>query len=216
MITNPRLEEYIEIISPGNSLILESIRKDAVKNHIPIIKKDTQELIKVLLAMNTPKKILEVGCAVGYSTLVMAENTSQNTTIDTVEKMSARVKAARENVARLGFENRIAVYEGDAGVFLKRLLEENKQYDFIFMDAAKAQYINWLEDIIRLMKRGGVLVSDNCLQGGDVLESAYSVKRRDRTIHSRMRDYLYTLTNSCELRTAILPVGDGVTVSVKR
>ena len=107
----------------------------------------------------------------------------------------------------------IELLEGDAAQVLKTLTEP---YDFIFMDAAKGQYIHFLKDVMRLLEPGGVLVSDNVLQEGDIIESRFAVTRRNRTIHKRMRDYLYELTHMEELTTSVLPVGDGVTVSVRR
>lgn len=133
-------------------------------------------------------------------------------TITTIEKYEKRIPMALNNFRKAGMENRIRLLEGDASDILKTL---KGPYDFIFMDAAKGQYIHFLEDVLRLMPNGGVLVSDNVLQDGDVIESRYAVTRRDRTIHSRMREYLYTLKHTEGLETSVIPIGDGVTVSVK-
>ena len=129
-----------------------------------------------------------------------------------MEKYEKRIPIARENFRRAGRENQITLLEGDAADILKELQES---YDLIFMDAAKGQYIHFLEDVLRLLAPDGVLVSDNVLQDGDVAKSRYAIERRDRTIHKRMRDYLYTIKNHPLLETTILPVGDGVAISIK-
>ena len=172
-----------------------------------------QGLLKFLLAVNRPERILEVGTAVGFSALLMKEYAPVPCHITTIEKYEKRIPVAKENFKKAGKENGITLMEGDAVQILKEL---EGSYDFIFMDAAKGQYIHFLPDILRLMPEGGMLVSDNVLQDGDIIESRYAVTRRNRTIHSRMREYLYELTHNDALGTVILPVGDGVTVSVKR
>lgn len=162
--------------------------------------------------MKQPKRILEVGTAIGFSALLMSEYAPKDCKITTIEKYEKRIPLARENFKKAGKEDSITLLEGDASLILKELTDS---YDFIFMDAAKGQYIHFLPDILKLMPVGGVLVSDNVLQDGDVMESRFAVTRRDRTIHSRMREYLYELKHNELLCTDILPVGDGVTVSVK-
>ena len=131
----------------------------------------------------------------------------------TIEKYEKRIPIARENFRRAGRENQITLLEGDAADILKELQES---YDLIFMDAAKGQYIHFLDDVLRLMKPGSVLVSDNVLQGGDIIESHYAVERRNRTIYKRMREYLYELKHNDKLLTSVIPLGDGVTVSVRQ
>ena len=171
-----------------------------------------QSFLKLLLAMKRPAKILEVGTAIGFSALLMSEYGPKDCQITTIEKYEKRIPLAKENFKKAGREEQITLLEGDATEILANL---DGQYDFIFMDAAKGQYIHFLPDILRLMPVGGLLVSDNVLQDGDVMESRYAVTRRDRTIHSRMREYLYELKHNEFLQTDILPVGDGVTVSVR-
>lgn len=171
-----------------------------------------QSLLKFLLAFSKPKKILEVGTAIGFSALLMSEYGPEDCHITTIEKYEKRIPVAKENFRRGGAENRITLLEGDATDILKEL---DDTYDMIFMDAAKGQYIHFLPDILRLLAPGGLLVSDNVLQDGDIIESRFAVTRRNRTIHARMRDYLYELKHHPDLETVILPVGDGVTLSVK-
>ena len=180
---------------------------------MPIIRTQMQSLMKFLLAMHKPESILEVGCAIGFSALLMSEYAPAGCKITTIEKYEKRIPIARENFKRAGREDSITLLEGDAADVLKEL---TGTYDLIFMDAAKGQYIHFLPDILRLMPEGGLLVSDNVLQDGDIIESRFAVTRRNRTIHSRMRDYLYELKHHPQLETVILPVGDGVTLSVKQ
>ena len=180
---------------------------------MPVIRQETQSLLRVLLGMLQPKNILEVGPAIGFSALFMSEYVSRDTKITTIEKYEKRIPIAEENFRRAGREEQILFLKGDAADILKGL---TGGYDFIFMDAAKGQYIHFLPDILRLLPSGGVLLSDNVLQDGDIIESRFAVERRNRTIHSRMREYLYVLTHSPELTTSVLPVGDGITVSVKK
>jgi predicted O-methyltransferase YrrM len=133
-----------------------------------------------------------------------------------VENYPPRIEAASANFKRSPYRDRITLVAEDAGKVIERLTEENRSFSFIFMDAAKAQYPVWLPGILRLMRPGSVLVSDNILQDGSIVESRYQVNRRDRTIHTRMREYLYTLKHHPELETSIIPIGDGVSMSVKR
>lgn len=213
MIVEERLITYINSLDNGNTELLEKIEKEAHENYVPVIRKETQNLLKLLLAMNRPKRILEVGTAVGFSALLMEEYNPADCRITTIENYEKRIPIAKENFLRAGKQNVIELIEGDAALVLKELQEP---YDFIFMDAAKGQYINFLPEIMRLLKSGGVLVSDNVLQDGDIIESRFAVTRRNRTIHKRMRDYLYEITHVKELTTSVLPIGDGVTISVKK
>lgn len=212
MIVEDRMKAYINSLDKGNTPVLDEIEKEAIETYVPIIRQETQSLLKVLISMKSPERILEVGTAVGFSAILMAEYSSNNTDITTIEKFEKRIPIARSNFKRAGMENRITLLEGDALEVLKTL---DTEYDFIFMDAAKGQYINFLPEVKRLLKAGGVLVSDNVLQDGDIIQSRYAVTRRNRTIHGRMREYLYELTHDADLQTTILPIGDGVTISIK-
>ena len=203
---------FIDSLDRGNTPFLDEIEKYAIETQVPIIRKSMQSLLKFLLAFSKPKKILEVGTAIGFSALLMSEYGPEDCHITTIEKYEKRIPVAKENFRRGGAENRITLLEGDATDILKEL---DDTYDMIFMDAAKGQYIHFLPDILRLLAPGGLLVSDNVLQDGDIIESRFAVTRRNRTIHARMRDYLYELKHHPDLETVILPVGDGVTLSVK-
>ena len=213
MIVDERFRSYMNSLERGNGKMLDDLEQFALRTDVPIIRKEMQSFLKTMMVMNKPKQILEVGTAIGFSALLMAEFAPADCQITTIEKYDKRIPIAKENFQKFGRGEQITLLEGDATEILKQM---NETYDFIFMDAAKGQYINFLPDILRLLKPGGVLLSDNVLQDGDIIESRYAVTRRNRTIHGRMREYLYTLKNHPELETAIIPLGDGITLSVKK
>ena len=212
-IVNERIVDYINSLDKGNSPVCNAIEKDALADGVPIIRKEMGNLLKVLLLLKQPQKILEVGTAVGYSSILMSENMPQNCKITTIENYDKRIPVAKNNFKRAGKENVITLIEGDALEVLKTL---DGPYDFIFMDAAKGQYINYLPDIKRVLRKGGLLISDNILQEGEIVESRYAVTRRNRTIHAIIREYVYELTHSAVFVTSIVPIGDGITLSVKQ
>lgn len=213
MILDERMTTFINSLDAGNTPFLNQIEEEAIETNVPIIRTDMQSFMKFLLAASQPMQILEVGAAIGFSALLMSTYAPQGCHITTIENYEKRIPIARENIARAGKEQDITLLEGDARKILPTLTGD---YDLIFMDAAKGQYLSFLPEVLRLLKPGGLLVSDNVLQDGDIMESRYAVTRRNRTIHSRMRDYLYELKHHPELTTAILPVGDGVAVCTKR
>lgn len=213
MIVEERLVTYINSLDRGNTELLDAIEAEAVRDYVPIIRKEMQSFLKMMLQLQQPRRILEVGTAVGFSAILMAEYNPKSCEITTIENYEKRIPIARENFKRAGKQDMIELLEGDATQVLKTLQEP---FDFIFMDAAKGQYLNFLPDILRLLSPGGILISDNVLQDGDIVESRFAVTRRNRTIHKRMREYLYELTHHEELVTTVLPVGDGITVSVKK
>ncbi len=212
MITSDRLSAYLQSLDTGSTDHLEELEESAVSERVPIIRRETQNLIKTLLALSQPKRVLEVGTAVGFSTLLICTYGPAELHVTTIENYEPRIREARKNFAEAGRQGQITLLEGDAGALLPEL---EGPFDLIFMDAAKGQYIHWLPELLRLLAPGGLLLSDNVLQEGDILESHFLVERRNRTIHRRMREYLYALTHSDILTTTILPIGDGVTVSVK-
>ena len=211
-ITDERLTAFINSLDTGNPAYLNELEKEARETNVPIIRTETQSLLRTLIVVNRPERILEVGTAVGFSALCMSEYAPEGCQITTIEKYEKRIPVALENFRRFGKSGCIQLLAEDAAVALKKL---KGSYDFIFMDAAKGQYMNFLPDVLRLLRTGGLMVSDNVLQDGDILESRYAVARRDRTIHARMREYLYELKHNPLLVTSVLPVGDGVAVSVK-
>ena len=213
MIVEERMRTFINSLDPGEPAWLDEIRSSALQDNVPIIRMEMGSLLRFLLTLRRPSSILEVGTAVGYSALFMSEYMPENCHITTIEKYEKRIPAAKENFKKAGRENRITLLEGDALEIMKGL---NESYDMIFMDAAKGQYIHFLPDALRLLRTGGVLVSDNVLQDGDIIESHYAVERRNRTIYKRMREYLYVLKHTDGLLTSIVPVGDGAAVTVKQ
>lgn len=215
MITNERIAAYIDSLDQELPEFLRELEKKSLKEYVPIIKKPTQSLLRFLIKSHQPQKILEVGTAVGFSSILMSQYLKENGHITTIEKMEERVKQAKENRKLAQKESQITILEGDAAEILANLRKNGESYDMIFMDAAKGQYLNFLPDIFALLRTGGLLISDNVLQDGDIVESRYAVTRRNRTIHFRMREYLYTLTHSEDFDTVVLPIGDGVTVSTK-
>ena len=212
-IVNERVVSFINSFDKGNSPICNTIEKEAREAGVPIIRKEMEAFLRTVLKLINPHRILEVGTAVGYSAIFMSENISDDATITTIENYDKRIPIARENFARAGKSDVITLIEGDAANVLKTL---DGQYDMIFMDAAKAQYITILPDIMRLLKTGGVLITDNVLQEGEITEPRYGVTRRNRTIYERMREYLYEVTRCDELETSIVPIGDGITFSVRK
>ena len=212
MMDQERITQYIHSLDQGHGAFCDQIAKAARADRVPIIRKETANFLQAMVAATRPKRILEVGTVVGYSALLMAQVMPEETDIITIEKYEPRIPVARRHFAEAGLSDRITLLEGDAGEILKKL---DGSFDFIFMDAAKGQYIHWLPDILRLLSTGGVLFSDNVLQDGDIIESRFAVERRNRTIHARMREYLYTLTHMPEFQTSVVPIGDGVALSVK-
>jgi len=215
MITNERIAAYIESLEIELPEHLRKIEKEALADYVPIIKKPTRSLLRFLIRLYRPKKILEVGTAVGFSAILMSEYIPEGCTITTIENYPKRIEEAKKNIKLTGKENVITLLEGDATDILPKLAAEKQKYDMIFMDAAKGQYPHFLPHILEMLSEGGLLISDNVLQDGDIVESRYAVVRRNRTIHSRMRDYLYQLTHMEGMDTIVLPIGDGVTLSTK-
>ena len=201
MIVDERIVDYIHSLETRNSDILETIEQEALKERVPIIRKEMQSFLKVLLLLRRPKRILEIGTAVAFSAILMSEYTEEDCIIDTIENYEKRIQKAKENIRCAGKEGRIHLLEGDAMEWMRKL---SGPYDAIFVDAAKAQYLSYFTEVIRLLQEGGIM------------ESRFAVERRDRTIHSRMREYLYLIKHDKRLETAVVPIGDGASVSIKK
>ncbi|MBQ3028036.1 MAG: O-methyltransferase [Lachnospiraceae bacterium] len=216
MIISERLSEYIKALECDLPAYLDELEQRALADEVPIIRKEAQSLLRFLLCLLKPDKILEVGCAVGFSSAFMSEYMPENCTITTIEKVEMRIKEAKKNLAAIPQADKVTLLCGDANEVLKELADKGESYPFIFMDAAKGQYMNFLPHLMRLLPEGGILITDNVLQEGTIVESKYTIPRRERTIHMRMREYVYTLKHMDELETVVLPVGDGVTLSVKK
>ena len=213
MIADERMMTFIHSFDSGNPPYLHELEKYAKETNVPIVRPQMQSLLKFLLTWGRPMKILEVGTAIGFSALLMSEYAPQGCHITTIEKYEKRIPLAKENFKKAGKEDKITLLEGDA---VEILADMQETFDFIFMDAAKGQYIHFMPEVMRLLAPGGILVSDNVLQDGDIFESRYGIKRRNHTIHNRMREYLYALTHDEALDTVILETGDGMAISVKK
>jgi len=216
MIVNKSVVEYINSLEDELPKYLKELEEEAKEENVPIIKKETQALLRFLIKFNKPKKILEIGTATGFSAVYMSEYMPEQASITTIEKVEMRLEKARTNLKTSPRSDKIALLEGDALVILDKLAKEEKQsYDFIFLDAAKGQYLNFLPGILELLSSKGMLITDNVLQDGTISGSRYAIKRRDRTIHIRMREYLYKLKHTKDLETIIIPIGDGVALTTR-
>ncbi|MBO4266627.1 MAG: O-methyltransferase [Lachnospiraceae bacterium] len=214
MITDERTAAFIESIECSNPPYLEELERITRADNIPMIRKSAQSLIRFVLADIRPSSILEIGTATGFSAIFMATY-AKTAHIDTIENYEKRITVARKNIVDAGFEDRINLIEGDAQSVIEDLAAKNRSYDMIFVDAAKAQYISYFPVCKKMLGKGGVLICDNVLFDGDIVLSRFAVRRRDRTIHARMREFLRTLSEDAEMVTTILPIGDGMTLSVK-
>ena len=213
MIQEERLRVYLDSLDQGNPGWLEELEVRAIREGVPIIRRQTQSLLRVLLTLRQPGRILEIGTATGFSALFMKEYAPPFCSVTTIENYEKRIEGAKENFRKNDRKGQITLLEGDAAEILPQL---TGSFDFIFMDGAKGQYIHFFPEVLRLLEAGGILVSDNVLQDGEILQSRFAVTRRNRTIHARMRDYLYELKHNEALETVILSLGDGTAVSVKK
>ena len=211
MTADENVKGYVDSLYKDGPEFMEELRSYAKEHEVPIIRRQTEGFLKSLLLLSRPEKILEIGTGIAYSSIFMA-NTLPESHIVTIEDYPPRIETSDENIKKAGLEDRISLLEGDAGRILPELKES---FDFIFLDGPKAQYISFLPDLIRLLKKGGVLLSDNVLQGGETACSRFALERRQRTIHARMREFLYAVTHSEELYTSILTVEDGLSLSIK-
>ncbi len=214
MVTLDRVSSFVRSYIKDDEGLLGQIYSKALEDKVPVMRPETREFIKTQLLIKKPINIIEIGTAVGYSALYMSQFIADDAHITTIELDADRVKEAGANIKKAGKEEQIKIIQGDAAEVLKTLTDS--MYDFAFVDAAKGQYINYLPDVKRIVKHDGVIISDNILQDGEVLESHFVVEKRNRTIHDRMRDYLYAITHDEELFTSVLSVADGIAVSVKR
>ena len=191
-----------------NSVELEKIKKKALEDKVPIIMDDTLEVVAKILTEIKPNKILEIGTAVGYSAICFSEYLQENGKIDTIERDTERVKEARENIKKAEVEDKINIYEGDAVEILPTL---NDEYDVVFIDAAKGKYPFFLNQALRMIRQGGVIIADNVLYKGYVM-SDYN-KHKQRTAVRNLREYIKEVTENPNIETEILEVGDGLAVS---
>lgn len=211
-----RADIFFETFMEEPAEYIKELEKEALRNEVPIIRRATRDLLRYLLRTSKPKRVLEIGTAIGYSALYMKDCLPEGSHIDTIEKVPDKIRQATGNFEKYDINKQITLYEGDATEVLKKLKDQGKTYDFVFMDAAKGQYMVFFEPVYEMMNQGALLVSDNILHDGDVLESRYAVTRRDRTIHGRMREYIHHLTHHDGLETICMSLGDGMTISYKK
>ncbi len=208
-----RTDAFLDLISGGKSEFLTELEETARADRVPIIRTAVQHLLKFIITERKPADILEIGSAIGFSSILMREAGGDGLKITTIELDEDRANAALQNIEKAGYSDDITLIKGDAAEVIKTL---DKEYDIIFLDAAKGQYPFLLSDIKRLLRKGGLLITDNCLQEGDVLESRYAVRRRDRTIHARMREFIREIYHDEDLNTCLMPMADGVALSIKK
>ena len=205
------IDEYIREITPESSSYLKRLEEYAHENHVPIVEPETAQLIRVLLKSKKPKSILEVGAAIGYSALIMAEITEDTTNITTIERNESMIIEAKKNIENSPYAHRIKLIEGDAEEILPNLKDT---YDFIFIDAAKGQYKEFFDHCSKYLVSGGIILSDNVLFKG-MVASDQLVVRRKKTIVKRLREYLKYINELDGYTSCILPVGDGVAITYK-
>lgn len=212
-ITNPQIRDYIEAVMPERSPILEAMHTYAIANQVPIIKPEMESFLRFMVTMHQPKRMLEIGTAIGFSAGLMLEAAPEGATVTTLEKSPKMIELATNNIKALNLTDQVTIVEGDGVETIKTL---KGPYDLIFIDAAKGQYLNYFEDSMRLLKSGGIMVADNILQDGLIAKSRFAIPRRQRTIHGRMRTFVKTLMDHPELTTTVLPIADGATVSIRK
>ena len=212
MLVEKYLEDYVLDMLTFCEGDLGQLQKESYEAGLPIIPKDVVKLLGFVLGLHKPVKILEIGMAVGFSAAFMSTFLPEGGHITTIDRYPLMIEKAKANFKKFGVEDKITILEGDANEVLKTL---DESFDFVFMDAAKGQYINILPDVLRLLKVGGVIMADDILQNGRVAMDYYEIPRRQRTIHKRLNDFLYTITHRDDLRTSILTIGDGVALIEK-
>lgn len=207
-----RVSEFIKQYIPAGESGLQKLRDTAEGNNVPVIRRETERFLQTVIMLIRPQRILELGTATGYSAIFMSKAAEELEVIDTIEDWKPRISEAAANIEKAGLREKINLIEGDALEVMKKLKEA---YDLVFIDAAKGQYPDYLQEAVRLTHKGSVILADNILQDGEILESRFSVERRDRTIHKRLREYLDRVSMDKRLVTSIVPIGDGLTFSVR-
>jgi len=213
MLTENYLQDYLKSVLPLCGGELGELQKEAYKNSVPIISNDVVRLLSFVLSVKKPKNILEIGAAVGFSSSLMSKYISDGGNIVTIDRFDVMIEQFKKNIKKMGLNDKIQLIEGDACDILPML---NKKFDVIFLDAAKGQYIEMLPHCIRLLEAGGILIADDVLQEGRIARNRKDIPRRQRTIHKRMREFLWEISHNDALETAILTIGDGVALSYKK
>jgi len=211
-VTYPHINNYLASMFEQTDPLLKEMETLAKKDHIPIIQPESAQLVKVLCCISKPERILEIGTAIGYSSIILARSMPANGIIDTIEINEDMIDKAYGYIRRAGFEDKIRILHGDAAEVLQCL---GTPYDFIFLDAAKGQYLDFLPYCLKLLKPGGFFVTDNVLFRGMVAKDGF-IEHKHRTIIVKLKEYLKLLCHNDELVTSIVPAGDGIAISVKR
>lgn len=211
-ITYDYMEQYIRKLIPDKDGILKEMEIYALSNSVPIIQKEVGNFLELMIAMKKPKKILELGTAIGYSSILMSASSNKESKITTIERNADMVRIARENIEKYDFNENIEVVEGDCLEVLEKL---EGQFDLIFMDAGKGHYNHFLPHCLRLLSPDGIIVADNVLFKGMVASRELLIRRKI-TIVKRMKSYLEIISNNPELVTSVIPMGDGIAVTARR
>ncbi|MGH4125151.1 MAG: O-methyltransferase [Clostridium sp.] len=211
-VTHDYMEQYLRELIPSNTGILEDLENFALENRVPIVQKETAKFLELMITMNRPKKILELGTAIGYSAILMNLTLGGLSEITTIERDEKMIEFAKANIEKYGLQNKITILQGDCLEILENLKGE---YDMIFMDAGKGHYNHFLPHCLRLLKKQGVLIADNVLFRGMVASKELATRRKV-TIIKRMKSYLELVSNNDELITSVIPMGDGISVTVRK
>lgn len=211
-ITLDYIEQYIKELIYEDSDILNEMELFAHENHVPIVQKETEKFLQLMVTIKKPLKVLELGTAIGYSAIVMSMTAGKKCNITTIERDSEMINIAEKNIKKYGFDNYINIIQGDCLEVLKSL---EQQYDLIFMDAGKGHYNHFLPECLRLLSKDGIIIADNVLFRG-MVASDDLVERRKITIVKRMRKYLELVSKDKEFVTSVIPMGDGIAVTTRR
>jgi len=211
-VTYDYMEQYLRELIPSSNGIIKDLEDFAIENRVPIVQKETAKFLELMITMNKPKKILELGTAIGYSSILMNLASGGQNTITSIERDEKMIEIAKGNIEKCGLQNKITILEGDCLEILENLQNE---YDMIFMDAGKAHYNHFLPHCLRLLKKEGVLIADNVLFRGMVASKELATHRKI-TIIKRMKSYLELVSNDDNLITSVIPMGDGISVTVRK
>lgn len=211
-VTYDYMEKYLRKLIPGNIGILDEMEKFSIKNRVPIVQKETAKFLELMVKMNRPQKILELGTAIGYSSILMNLSSAGLSEITTIERDQRMIEIANANIIKCGMQGKITVVKGDCLEILESLQDE---YDMIFMDAGKGHYNHFLPHCLRLLKKDGVLIADNVLFRGMVASKELATRRKI-TIIKRMQTYLELVSSNDDLITSVIPMGDGISVTIRK
>lgn len=211
-VTYDYMEEYIRGLIPQREGILKELEEFAKENKVPIVQKETGKFLEFMVNMKKPMRILELGTAIGFSSILMYEASNTNPDIITIERDSKMIEYAKENIKKFDLQDKIKIEEGDCLEVLEKLQEP---FDLIFMDAGKGHYNHFLPHCLRLLNEDGIIIADNVLFRG-MVASDDLVKRRKITIVKRMRTYLDLVNSNDELITSVIPMGDGIAITKRR